>query len=467
MSSMSSTRLSSKLYHVLRSRGLVQTVFPDAKVTRLTEQLSSKQGLFYAGFDPTADSLHVGNLTVLMLALNAVKAGHKFIGLIGDSTASIGDPSGRSSERPILSSDEIEANSFGISADINRIFANYRKYFCKTSADHYEEPIILNNSSWYKSKNVISFISDIGREMRMGDLLSRSSIKSRLESPAGLSFCEFAYQVLQAYDWYHLYTTYNCTYQLGGSDQVGNITSGYFLINKLREELHQPHDKSKKEYLFGLLCPLLTDDLGRKFGKSSGSPVWLSPVKMTPFEFYQYFIRVEDNQVGKLLKFFTFIDDQQIDHIMNRFLEKPASRYAQERLATEVTLLVHGSDGLESAQRVTKALYKFDVGALGSLSIDEVKSVFSEDLLTTLPLPGLTGEEGDQVEYSLVDLAMKVSAFPNLSTAGRIIRAGGFHVNGEKITDPTVLFDVEKHILPNDLTLLRVGKKRYFIVRWK
>lgn len=458
------SRVPRNFYKFLRSRGLIDKVFPDTKLDQLSSQLTSKQSIFYAGFDPTADSLHVGNLTVLMLALNAVRSGHKFIALIGDATAAVGDPSGRSSERPVLNQEEIETNSLGISADINRLFANHTKYFCKGHEKNIAEPIIVHNSSWYKSQSLIPFIANFGRELRMGDLLSRSNIKNRLESHEGLSFCEFSYQVLQAYDWYHLFKTYNCMYQLGGSDQMGNIISGYFLINKLRD---QQLTQAEKEYFFGLLCPILTDECGKKFGKSLGNPVWLSPRKMTPYDFYQYFMRAEDSQMPKLLKFFTFLPDEEIDRIMKKFLKNTSSRYAQERLATEVTLLVHGLDGLTSAERVTKALYHLDMNALADMSIEEIDSVFGKDLITTLPLPSLLGEDNNEIEFTVLDLAIKASAFPNISTAGQVIRAGGFSINGVKITDPSTKLDESQHILKNDITLIRVGKRRYFIVRWK
>lgn len=461
------SRCPSNFVKLLRSRGLVDKIFPETKFDQLASQLKSKQRVFYAGFDPTAESLHVGNLTVLMLALNAVRSGHKFVAVIGDATAQIGDPSGRLTERSVLLPEDIETNSFGISADISRIFANHTKYFCKGSESLMPEPTIIHNSTWYKGKGLIPFISQFGRELRMGDLLSRSSIKTRLESPEGLSFSEFSYQLFQAYDWYHLYQKYECMFQLGGSDQMGNITSGYFLIKKLLLDNGQVPSNEDREYLFGLLCPLLTDELGNKFGKSLGSPVWLSPLKMTPFDFYQFFMRVHDSQVGMLLKLFTFINDQEIDHIMNKFLENTSSRYAQERLAREITLLVHGGDGLASAERVTKALYHFDIRALADMSIEEVTSVFGNDLITTLPLPSMDGETPDSSNFTLLDLAMKASVFPNLSSAGQIIRAGGFYVNGEKVNDPSTVFDEQKHILKNDLTLIRVGKRRYFIVRWK
>ena len=407
--------------------------------------------------------------------------------------------------------------------------------FCTTHS-------ILRNKTWYGNQSVIDFISRIGRNVRLGDMLSRTSVKERIESEEGMSYSEFSYQVFQAYDWLVLQDKYNCTFQVinlpsptssslvqrfprlhlpnsqmlqtfwdflseklaevfwsigllaffpllsftlpdydpfpfffscfhcncfylpgldisfmicewtrkvGGSDQLGNITTGYQLIRKL----------TQKE-AFGLVTSLLTDELGSKYGKSTGSKVWLSRNKMSAFDFYQYFVRIHDTEVLKFLKLFTFIPEAEIEKIMAKFLKKTDSRYAQERLAEAVTLLVHGESGLESAKKTTAALFDNDLQAISRMTVEEMQEVFASSALVC----HLYLEPG---ETTVLDVAMKAKCFDNEKYASNIIQAGGFFINYKKITSPSKLINEEDDILANDTSLIRVGKRRYYIIKWR
>lgn len=236
---------------------------------------------------------------------------------------------------------------------------------------------------------------------------------------------------------------------MGGSDQIGNITTGYQLIGRLAD---------KKA--FGLTTPLLTDEMGSKYGKSTGSAVWLNRDKMSPFQFYQYFVRIHDDEVHKFLKLFTFLPDEEIEQIMHKFLKKTSGRYAQERLAESVTLLVHGEDGLGMAKKATAALFANDLPSIARMTAEEMREVFDQHaLISSLYLdPGQT---------TVLDLAIRAKCFPNESEAGRVIRAGGFYINNNQVLSPDKLINEDEDILPNGLSLVRVGKRRYYLVKWR
>lgn len=289
-------------------------------------------------------------------------------------------------------------------------------------------------------------MASFGRNFRMGQMLSRSSVQTRLQNESGMSFTEFTYQIFQAYDWLHLYKNYNCKFQLGGSDQTGNIMTGHELISRVE---NRP--------AFGLTLPLVTTEEGDKFGKSAGNAIWLNDKKTSSFSLYQFFVRVADSEVEKLLKLFTFVSIDEINQIMKEHQKVPELRDAQKRLAKEVTLLVHGKDGLELAENVTDALYKGNVDALGNLSPNDVKQTFAGATYTEILLdPGI----------SLLDVAMKIKCFPTESDAMRIITAGGLYINQKRSTNIAEVLTPGIHIMKNGLTLFRVGKKNYYIVKW-
>lgn len=430
----------------LADRGMLQDVFPKEQVSDLASLLEKSARSVYAGFDPTADSLHIGNLLVLVGLLHFQRAGHTPIALLGGATGRIGDPSGRSSERSLLPSDIIDRNLKGLKQDVERVFTNHERYFWPRDGGQLAPVRVVNNHHWYQDMNIVEFLASVGRYFRVGRMLSRQSVKVRLESEQGISLTEFAYQTFQAYDWLRLYQEQECLLQLGGSDQMGNIAAGQELISRL-------HDTQ----VFGLTLPLVLSESGSKFGKSAGVPVWLSPEKTSPFNFYQYFMRVPDGQVESLLFTFTFLPPTEIRHIMERHRGSPEARLAQQRLAEAVTLLVHGEEGLHQAETTTGILYRNDMASLGRLSLEEARAVFQQaDFLQRLYQPGL----------SVLDVALKIGCFKTERDAVRIIGAGGLYINQQRCTNTEEAIVPGIHILANSLMLVRVGKKNYYIVEW-
>ncbi|XP_026468082.1 tyrosine--tRNA ligase, mitochondrial-like [Ctenocephalides felis] len=430
----------------LSERGLFQDIFPEEAVTQARDTLNTEPQCMYAGFDPTADSLHVGNLLVIIGLLQWQRAGHVPIALIGGATGQIGDPSGRTSKRSDISANDISINANNIQENIERIFRNHEEILWNRRG--YKGKLaplkVVNNESWYRGMDAIEFAGTVGRHFRMGTMLSRSSVQTRLKD-AGMSFTEFTYQIFQAYDWLHLYQNYNCRFQLGGSDQMGNIMSGHELISRVT---NKP--------VYGITMPLITSEEGDKFGKSSGNAVWLNEEKSSPFSLYQFFVRVKDSEVEQLLKLFTFDSLGEIEQLMSKHIKSPEHRIAQKKLADDVTLLVHGEKGLLKAQQTSAALYQRDVKSLGSLKIEELEELFKgANVVEILPSPGM----------NLMELALRAHCFPTEADAVRIIQAGGFYINHNRCTNIAEGLS-PVHILPNNVTILRVGKRNYCIVKW-
>ncbi|KAK4025619.1 tyrosine--tRNA ligase, mitochondrial-like [Daphnia magna] len=430
----------------LNERGLLQDIFPPPSLN--LQKLLSQPQCFYAGFDPTADSLHIGNLLVLMTMLHCQRAGHQLIALIGGATALIGDPSGKASERIALPEGKVRDNADVIAENITRIFQNHQKYIWEKNRDPNRlKPVkLVNNADWYNNVSITKFLSTAGRHFRVGAMLSRNSVQSRINSEAGISFTEFSYQVLQGYDWLHLLQTYKCRFQIGGSDQMGNIVSGHELISRMG-----------LDEVFGLTIPLVTNEEGSKLGKTAGNAVWITPSKTSPFELYQFFMRVKDSEVEQLLKLFTFFSTEEISQIMEKQTAKPESRIAHRKLAQQVTLLVHGENGLQSAERITAALYSKSADSLAQLQPNELSETFRGATMVDILLEPAT---------SVLDMVMKANCFANENDARRIILAGGLHINQVKCTDYTEILSLGRHILPNGISLIRVGKKHHYIVKW-
>lgn len=280
----------------------------------------------------------------------------------------------------------------------------------------------------------------------MGNMLSRASVQSRLQNDQGMSFTEFTYQIFQAYDWLHLLEKYNCEFQIGGNDQMGNMKSGHELIGR-----------SKKKEVFAMMMPLITTEEGDKFGKSAGNAVWLDKNKTSEFSFYQFFVRQTDVETEKLLKLFSFIPTNEVDNLIESHKRNPELREAQKILACNVTKLIHGEEGLKKALQISDALYSGDTKALGSLKAEEIPKLF-----VGAPYVELYMEPGT----TMLDAAMKVKCFPTTKDAHRIIAAGGFYINQQRTTNPKEMFTPDIHIMKNGISLFRVGKKNYYIVRW-
>nr|XP_022317633.1 tyrosine--tRNA ligase, mitochondrial-like [Crassostrea virginica]XP_022317634.1 tyrosine--tRNA ligase, mitochondrial-like [Crassostrea virginica] len=429
----------------LRERGVIHSIFP----TTLTHEVERHLGeplTVYCGFDPTADSLHIGNLLAIMAMLHCQRAGHSPICVVGGTTARIGDPSGRKKDRVPLSEEVVNKNVASITESLERIFSNHQKFFWKKQNKELPQVRILNNNDWYSQRSMVDFLSTLGRKFRIGSMMHRESVKARLESEEGLSLTEFTYQVFQACDWLHLYENYKCSVQIGGSDQLGNIISGYEFITKTHKKL-----------FFGLMVPLLTAPNGEKLGKSANNSLWLNPDRTTPFRLYQYFINLPDTEVEKYLKLFTFLTNQEIQDYLADMRERPELRKSQKKIAEDIVKLVHGEVGLEQAVRWTEVFFQHKVESLALLTDLEVKVLFKNSSFTSLPLvPGLT----------LANVCSKINVFKNIDEAEKKIRSGQLKVNFHSETNPQMVLRENEHILPNDITLFSLGKKVHHVVKW-
>ncbi|XP_012370415.1 tyrosine--tRNA ligase, mitochondrial, partial [Octodon degus] len=305
-----------------KARGLFKEFFPETGTkTELPELFDPRSAgrspqTVYCGFDPTGDSLHVGHLLALQGLFHFQRAGHNVIALVGGATARLGDPSGRTKEREALAAEQVRANASALRRGLQALAANHRQLFADGRA--WGSFTVLDNAAWYQQQRLVDFLADAGGHFRMGTLLSRQGVRARLRSAEGMSLAEFCYQVLQAYDFYYLFRHYGCRVQLGGSDQLGNIVSGYEFIHKLTGE-----------DVFGITVPLITSTTGAKLGKSAGNAVWLDREKTSPFELYQFFVRQHDDAVERYLKLFTFLPVAEIDHIMQLHSKEPEKRGPQ------------------------------------------------------------------------------------------------------------------------------------------
>ncbi|XP_034258648.1 tyrosine--tRNA ligase, mitochondrial [Pantherophis guttatus] len=430
-------------------RGLFQEVFPPQPADeQLIELLQPGRPpvTAYCGFDPTADSLHVGHLLAVLGLLHFQRAGHDVIALVGGATARLGDPSGRTKAREPLTAEEVRERARGLLEGLQRLFQNHRELFWAEEGNRLGSVHFLDNASWLESESVIGFLAGVGGHLRMGTLLSRQSCKARLSSPEGMGLAEFLYPALQAYDFLHLYRGYGCLVQLGGADQLGNIMSGYDLVSKVT-------DKD----VYGITVPLITSTTGDKLGKSAGNAVWLNRNRTSPFELYQFFVRQPDAIVERYLKLFTFLSGMEIDHIMQVHAKEPEKRGPQKRLAAEVTKLVHGRNGLESAKRCTKAFYYSNVDALENMSDEELQELFREaPYIEMLLEPGTT----------VLDLCRKTNAIADGPKGYRDITVGAVSINHITETNPEAVLILGQHILSNGLSLLKIGKKNYYIIKW-
>ncbi|XP_070965624.1 tyrosine--tRNA ligase, mitochondrial-like isoform X1 [Oncorhynchus clarkii lewisi] len=436
----------SGLLFSLNKRGILNNAFPEnAAQDQLPQLLQSGCQTVYCGFDPTADSLHVGNLLAIVGLLHFRSAGHNVIALIGGATAQIGDPSGKTSEREQLPSDVVEDNTRAIRDSLQRIFTNHELHFHNDSKK-LGTVTLLNNLAWYKDWNVVAFLSEVGRRFRMGTLLSRHSVQSRLKSAEGMSLTEFSYQLFQAYDFYHLNQNHSCKIQLGGTDQLGNLMSGHEFIHKVTGQ-----------DVYGLTIPLVTSSAGDKLGKTAGNAVWLNRDKTSPFDLYQFFLRQPDSSVEWYLKLFTFLPLAEVERVMEQQRQEPGKRPAHKRLAAEITKLVHGKEGLESAKRCTNALYHSNLQALEQMSDAELQELFREASFHELLLePGTT----------VLDACRRAEAIPQGGKGYRMVSEGAVWINHSKTDSPEQVLIPGQHLLANGLSLLKVGKKNFHIIKW-
>jgi len=386
----------------------------------------------YCGFDPTASSLHIGNLVGLTALRRFQKAGHTPIAIAGGATGMIGDPGGRSEERNLLSADELGANLVAIEAQIARFID------LKTG-------MLLNNADWFSSMPFIGFLRDVGKHVPVNVMLARESVSARMASESGISYTEFSYQLMQAYDFVHLHEKYQCELQLGGSDQYGNIVAGVELARRMRGA-----------QIFGLTWPLVTRSDGAKMGKTAEGAVWLDPARTSPYAFYQWFLRVPDADAGTFLRAFTELPREEIEALEKQAVDEPAKREAQRALARELTTLVHGAPGLAKAEAATRALFG---GGLDGLGEDDLLEIFADVPSKELPrarLGALTAIE------ALVESGLAKSK----SDARRLIESGGATIGNARAADPEQAVRAED-LSSESVLVLRAGKKSFALLRFR
>jgi tyrosyl-tRNA synthetase len=419
---------------VLRGRGFLHDVSDEQALARL---LADERVTFYVGFDPTAPSLHIGHLMGMMVMGWLQRMGHRPIAVAGGGTGRVGDPTDRDTERELLDEARLAENLAGIRSQLGRIID-------LSSADR---GLLIDNHDWLGRFGFIEFIRDIGKHFSVNAMIARESVKRRLEQrDQGISFTEFSYQLLQAYDFAHLYATEGCLLQAGGSDQWGNITAGIDLTRRLHGAR-----------VFGLVWPLVERSDGRKFSKSTGEAVWLDADLTSPYAFYQWFLNLPDADVGGFLRWYTFLELGEISEIVAQHDQDPGARTGQRTLAEQVTRIVHGPEGLAAAQKATAVLFGDD--PFTGLDDRTLADAFESAPSTSLPADRLT--EG----IGIIALLTETGAASSNSEARRLINQGGVRVNNQRVDD------LEHRLGPGDLAgtttlVLRVGKKRYYLARF-
>lgn len=420
--------MSSDFFQELKARGLV---FQTTDEAALEKQLNEESVKLYIGFDPTADSLHIGHLLPILMLRRFQQNGHVPIALVGGGTGMIGDPSFKDAERSLNTLNTVQDWSQSIKNQLSR-FIDFD--------DTTNPAIVANNYDWLGEMKLIDFLRDVGKNFTINYMMSKESVKRRIET--GISYTEFAYQLLQAYDFLKLYQTHGCLLQLGGSDQWGNITSGIELLR--REEEVQG---------FGLTMPLITKADGTKFGKTEGNAVWLDPEKTSPYEFYQFWINTDDRDVIKFLKYFTFLSLDEIATLEKEFLAAPEKRSAQKALAKEVTTLTHGAEAYEQAVRISQALFN---GEIKALNAKEIQEGFKD-------VPSYQVQAEDQLK--LVDILITAGIESSKRQAREDIQNGAIYINGERLQDLDYELTASDRI-ENQFTVVRRGKKKYFLLKF-
>jgi len=422
----------------LKWRGMIHDIMPG------TEELLQKEiTTGYIGFDPTADSLHIGHMVQVMLLVHFQRAGHVPVALVGGATGMIGDPSGKSEERNLLDEPTLRKNQEGIKKQLSK--------FLDFSPDRKNKALMVNNYDWMKGYSFLGFIREIGKHITVNYMMSKDSVKKRLGADVkeGMSFTEFSYQLVQGFDFLHLYNEFDCKLQMGGSDQWGNIVTGTELIRR----------KSGGE-AFALTCPLITKSDGTKFGKTEAGNVWLDPEKTSPYHFYQFWLNVSDEDASKYIKIFTLLDQAEITGLISEHNKSPHERLLQKRLAREVTLMVHSQDEFESAVEASQILFgKGTTESLRKMSESTFLSVFegvpSFDIKKEILSAGIT--------FTAL-CAEQSQVFASKGELRRMVQGGGVSLNKERVDDPDILI-AQDRLLNNKYILIQKGKKNYFLLR--
>ena len=422
----------------LEWRGMLHDIMPETE-----NHLNQGPTAAYIGFDPTADSLHIGSLVQILILMHFQRAGHQPIALVGGATGMIGDPSGKSDERNLLDSAALEKNVAGIKAQLER--------FLDFSSSNQNPAILVNNFDWMKNYSLIDFSRDIGKHITVNYMMAKDSVKKRLgsESQVGMSFTEFTYQLLQGYDFLHLYKNYNCTLQMGGSDQWGNITTGTELVRR---------KAGGKAY--AITCPLITKADGTKFGKTEGGNIWLDKNRTSPYKFYQYWLNASDADAENYIKIFTFLSKEEIGALIEEHKETPHLRLLQKRIAEEVTVLVHSKEDLANAQRASQILF----GKSTSQDLMQLDNATFLDVFDGVPQAQMEKSYLSEGVDIIAALAGEGKLLKSNGEARRALKENSISVNKTKVND-------QKKITAEDLIndryiLLQRGKKSYFVLEF-
>jgi tyrosyl-tRNA synthetase len=419
-------------YEELKWRGLVYD-----HTESVPDVLAKEKVTVYNGFDPTADSLHIGNLVPLMVMARLQRYGHTPILLAGGGTGMIGDPSGRSSERNLMTEEQIEANLVKVKAQL----ASVLDFEVKSNP-----AVMVNNYDWLSKLKLLEFLRDTGKHFTVNYMLAKDSVKSRLERDDGISYTEFSYMLLQAYDYLHLHDEYGCTMQTGGSDQWGNIVAGVELIRKV-------HGKKVNAMVF----PLITQADGSKFGKTAaGTNAWLDPKRTSPYRFYQFWLNTDDADVINYMQYFTWLTQSEIAEYQHLVDERPEQREAQRRLAQELTRMIHGETAVSKAEQAAQVLFG---GDLDGLDATDIADIFAEVPSSELPKTELAGDG-----YPAVTLLADSGLAQSKGDAKRTIKGGGVYLNNQRIEDPGQMVTVNDAI-EGQFLVLRKGRKKYHLVK--
>lgn len=416
----------------LQWRGMIQDIMPGTK-----EQLEKEMTTAYIGFDPTADSLHIGSLVPIILLVHLQKAGHKPIALVGGATGMVGDPSGKSEERNLLSEDVLNANITGVKAQLEK--------FLDFDTNKPNAAEMANNYDWFKEISFLDFIRDAGKHITVNYMMAKDSVKKRLEGETGMSFTEFTYQLVQGYDFYWLYKNKNCKLQMGGSDQWGNIVTGTELIRR----------KCGGE-AFAFTCPLIKKADGGKFGKTEQGNIWLDANKTTPYQFYQFWLNANDSDAEGWIKIFTFLDEQTIKHLIAEQQKDASKRVLQKTLAKEVTIFVHGEEEYNKAVETTEKLFANQNTSAESLSAEDLEGMEGV-VKINIEKEKITGG------IDVVSFLAETAIFPSKGEARKMVQGGGVSINRKKVEGIELKVD-NSLLLHSKYILVQKGKKNYFLV---
>jgi tyrosyl-tRNA synthetase len=423
------------LIEELSWRGMLQDIMPGTE-----EQLKKEPTSSYIGFDPTADSLHIGSLVPILLLYHLQQHGHKPIALIGGATGMVGDPSGKSEERNLLDEETLQKNIIGVRKQLEK--------FLDFDLNRPNSAEIVNNYDWFKGLGFIEFLRDVGKHMTVNYMMSKDSVKKRIEGETGISYTEFAYQLMQGYDFYWLYTNKKCKLQMGGSDQWGNITTGTELIRK----------KSGGE-AFAFTCPLITKTDGGKFGKTEKGNIWLDPEKTSPFQFYQFWMNAADADAEKWIKIFTLLPKNEIDELLAEHTQDPGSRVLQKKLAECITIFVHGKAEFETARQTTEQLF----GKKEEINLNELSEAELLNAMDGVPLQRIAASTINS-GIDVVSFLFETGIMPSKGEARKMLVGGGISINKQKVLDITFIVD-SNSLLANQYVVVQKGKKNHYLVK--